>query len=515
MVDKFYGVIFSSIVFCSCTYDPTIPRRSGNLPTQFLPATGIYQWEADINFRPSDNHPWGFDRHVNPKNDADRRVHISVSSGEKGFVNIHRNFDIDAGYSYYICENGDVAQNIWNIDDSHLEDVSEMDIEYVISSASENEIRTVGLCRDYGGNQKLVKSLDVHTYAKKNFDVTVLQVGYDDFVEETKYLNQGKSFWNVDFAKALNQAVINVRYRYEKIRLSDNVSDSEKGDYYTEIDGSFLSVKAEHYGSSCYQEIDDDLDLLESELVNAFLENDFSKIDKRVIVGLGIPTRKFWTFKKNLDGGIEPCVEDVLDSEQPQPNVVYDLGMIYSMDRDCEITECKLRWHFGTNWDVSFDNGMSWKNYDDLNIREDIIDPKCNVLMEEKQQLSYSKGGSNQYLKSHFPSNARAETKYISQNGEYVGAVSYNPYTENDYRFVLHELVHLLGLVDVEDLDGLGFSDLKSSEGNLMFKSEQNGVKLRNRPMQSKNGDSYENQWDCLHRLSEESCADPEMWRID
>lgn len=25
----------------------------------------------------------------------------------------------------------------------------------------------------------------------------------------------------------------------------------------------------------------------------------------------------------------------------------------------------------------------------------------------------------------------------------------------------------------------------------------------------------YENQWDCLHRLSEESCADPEMWRID
>ena len=79
----------------------------------------------------------------------------------------------------------------------------------------------------------------------------------------------------------------------------------------------------------------------------------------------------------------------------------------------------------------------------------------------------------------------------------------------------MHELVHLLGLVDVEDLDGLGFSDLKSSEGNLMFKSEQSGVKLRNRPMQSKNGDSYENQWDCLHRLSEESCADPEMWRID
>ena len=48
-----------------------------------------------------------------------------------------------------------------------------------------------------------------------------------------------------------------------------------------------------------------------------------------------------------------------------------------------------------------------------------------------------------------------------------------------------------------------------------MFKYDQNGVKLRNRPMLSRDGIHYEKQWDCLHRLSESDCADSRLWEID
>lgn len=46
--------------------------------------------------------------------------------------------------------------------------------------------------------------------------------------------------------------------------------------------------------------------------------------------------------------------------------------------------------------------------------------------------------------------------------GNYIGAVSLNPYTEQNYRFVLHELGHLLGLEDVEDLSNLGLKNKAS-----------------------------------------------------
>ena len=73
----------------------------------------------------------------------------------------------------------------------------------------------------------------------------------------------------------------------------------------------------------------------------------------------------------------------------------------------------------------------------------------------------------------------------------------------------------MLGLENVEDLSNLGLKNKESSEGNLMFKYDQNGVKLRNRPMLSRDGIHYEKQWDCLHRLSESACADSRLWEID
>lgn len=99
--------------------------------------------------------------------------------------------------------------------------------------------------------------------------------------------------------------------------------------------------------------------------------------------------------------------------------------------------------------------------------------------------------------------------------GIYIGAVSLNPYTEENCRFVLHELGHLLDLEDVEDLSNLGLKNKESSEGNLMFKFDQNGVKLRNRPMLSRDGIHYEKQWVCLHRLSESDGADSRQWEND
>ena len=39
------------------------------------------------------------------------------------------------------------------------------------------------------------------------------------------------------------------------------------------------------------------------------------------------------------------------------------------------------------------------------------------VLLEEKHQLTFSKGTSNQYFNAHISSTSRAETKYLTLNG--------------------------------------------------------------------------------------------------
>lgn len=80
------------------------------------------------------------------------------------------------------------------------------------------------------------------------------------------------------------------------------------------------------------------------------------------------------------------------------------------------------------------------------------------VFLEEKHQLTFSKGTSNQYFNVHISSTSRAEIKYLTLNGmeNYIGA---DPYTEENYRFVLHELGHLLDLEDVEDLSNLGLKN--------------------------------------------------------
>ena len=82
----------------------------------------------------------------------------------------------------------------------------------------------------------------------------------------------------------------------------------------------------------------------------------------------------------------------------------------------------------------------------------------------------FSNDSSNQYFNAHISSTSKAETKYLTLNGmgNYIGAASLNPYTEQNYRFVLHEHGHLLGLSDVDDLSNLGLKNKESSKGNLM-----------------------------------------------
>ncbi len=341
---------------------------------------------------------------------------------------------------------------------------------------------------------------ELHTYAyfEDKFTINIFQLGKPFFLND--------SFQKIS-KKTFERAGITITYQLQNYLLSDKLDGSSTKKINYGLDGSYLAIKASQR-EECYSTLKDDIDLIMDDLQND-AEN-YNYYGRRVALALGLPTHKYWTFEKDdFTGDIIPCLSPI-DEEIPQENKEYLIQPIYSSeDSQCPIFDSGKSISAKLNHSVWFFNdGNGWKE----GLFTDYVETtQCLVLIEKESDLN------KQYLKPHLKG-AIAITEPIQASNsvnydDFAKLVSINKYTKSDFRPEIHEIGHLLGLVDIDD-DFLGF---KEEEQNLMHKNDlSNGFLLRGRAMKYKDdSQKVEHQWDCLHRITNKSCVNNNLHSFD
>lgn len=347
----------------------------------------------------------------------------------------------------------------------------------------------------------LLAELHVYTYYNDDFRIKVFNVGGNYYLNNT-IGKTGKTFQQVSeefFAKA----GINIIYEPETYDLRNMQSDGfSKADNYG-IEG-YLAVRGSQRRDCYDKKIIDDVEMIIRDIQE-------KKYDNRIAIGLGLETRNYWTFYEPNpfpgDYDFEVC-KDVGD-DGFKVNTPYKITTVYSTPSRCATgftNKSLYAKKIGENWyflefdgfgQVDLVNGP-WT----AGRLRDYVDPECDVLMELKGDLN------NQNFKFHFEGNGLGITKPIISNSKVSGYLSLNAYYSNggSGRTNLHEIGHMLGLLDLND-------PYAKIEGDLMhYNNESNNDLLRGRGLpvykQDVGQNSIEYQWDCLHRISESSCAD-------
>lgn len=351
---------------------------------------------------------------------------------------------------------------------------------------------------------KLAK-LHVYTYYEDDFRIRVLNVGPDFFLGKGNFETESKEFFS--------KAAINIIYEASNYDLRNMQPDGfTKADNYG-IDG-YLAVRGSQR-DDCYDEIIDDIEMMKNDI------KDGNKYGMRVAVGLGLPTRDYWTFSKPdwEEEDFSVCRGNGEDGP-PYQGRVYQITTVYSTPYGCatgftnkSVFAKKIGddWHF-KEFEPSEQVVLEGENWTPGRLR-DYVNPECNVLMDQERKLEDTQDKknikNNQNINFHLGGNGLGITNPIKSGNKVTGYYSLNAYSRNGGgRTGLHEMGHLLGLVDLNDpyYESIG-------EGNLMhYNDESKGSFLRGRGLpvydQDVGQNTIEYQWDCLHRISESSCAD-------
>lgn len=354
---------------------------------------------------------------------------------------------------------------------------------------------------------KLAK-LHVYTYYEDEFRIKVLNVGNNFFLGNGNFEQISKSFFSY--------VAIKINYESENYELRTIRDDgyAKANDY--GIDG-YLAVRGSrrddcYEGNSNERLMIDDIELIKSDIEE-------HRYDMRIAVGLGLPTRDYWTFSDPdpfKDKDLEVCIDGSDDGFLR--NTVYQITTIFSTPTFCArgFSQRLLYaknvgdlWYFMESDDfgqVDLQNG-TWVR----GRLRDYVDPECDVLMDLDRKLEDTSDKTNikniQNIKFHLDGNGLGISNPIKSGNKVTGYYSLNAYSRNGGgRTGLHEIGHLLGLVDLDD-------PYAKIEGDLMhYNDESNNSILRGRGLPVHNQDVGQNpieyQWDCLHRISESSCAE-------
>lgn len=349
---------------------------------------------------------------------------------------------------------------------------------------------------------KLAK-LHVYTYYEDDFRIRVLNVGSDFFLGKGNFETESKEFFS--------KAAINIIYESNNYELRDMQNDGfAKADNYGI--GGYLAVRGSRR-NDCYENDNNGIRIIDDiAMIKKDIEN--KKYDVRMVVGLGMPTRDFWTFSDPdpilRDEDLEVC-KDGSDDGFFQGHI-YQITTVFSTPTDCAggfsrgLLYAKLKadgWHFMESdgfGQVDLENGQ-WNR----GRLRDYVDPKCNVLLDvDDRKLKDPKLSIREF---HFEGNGLGITNPVKTGNRVTGYYSLIEYSENGGgRTGLHEMGHMLGLLDLND-------PYAEVQGDLMhYNNKSNSDLLRGRGLpvykQDVGQEPIEYQWDCLHRISESSCAD-------
>ena len=412
--------------------------------------------------------------------------------------------DIDHGEEYKPIENLEydpvkglncsLESNMCSIDQSAWIK-GEKDVTLEVNVNGYNKNVRVGLCMQYATYLPvLYDALEIRTYPKQSFDVTLAYAGTIDENIKQKIENRIK--------ETLGRAGIEINFKSVKeYNIPMDFENNAHKERQLPSNYLYVEVGSKDGGTDCYDNVRDDLFWLKSKV-----ESDigYGVNERRTAVILNRPTVKFWT----LDNNYRPCTRNLED--WPRENSFY--GYIVGILNNDKYNECKQKYpNIGEIYYVysNIDDKMGWYDIYGQAVGDNIssyISPECHVLVDldrfSRPNWKDSDTKAQRYYRSLMPSNYLGVMKRAQPVGGKTGLISFNP-PDNEVVFV-HELGHLCGL-----------SDLVNSENNLMYGDNEGGKNLGNIPLKAKlndedkYGSGMEQQWDCLHdEKNAEGCLD-------
>jgi hypothetical protein len=345
--------------------------------------------------------------------------------------------------------------------------------------------KKIALCKSFDGNSEKIQELHTYVYDLEYYNFQTYILGNENVVDVRHRLLKDAFFWS-EFNKTYRQAVV------------------EKGNHknsYRET-GGYVFVRAEgSYTDGCVKgDIARLMDEIDSKVNNGGHE-------RRVMIQLGYPVRRFWPLKANEDK-IGFCGTPSSSEQDIKADVLIN---------KVNLRLKKLTYIEGCNSKLESDAYVTWSSsekswvlvYSDGRreaANTENVDTKCMVFMDEADV-------GNGHIEE-IPHGSAAVT--INTHGSEKAAIAILPWLGNmTMRTGVHELGHTMGLTDVNDAFLSGRINNESAEGNIMHTSnERKGYMLRYRGMvpweekeQDRNGCTNkaggkcaELQWECLHK---------------
>jgi len=254
--------------------------------------TASFDWEKMDGFFPSDDYPYGFDRHPAPEKDSlDNIVYISVLNDDSGVVTLKINQDFGSLlklYDYFICdpESPYPYRHIASIDTSE----KELQYPFTASIAADGNVKYVALCKESTTGSQIVQRLHIHPYKLKNdYDFYVYTIGDPTDSSARHQLLRSTNFWNF-FNSVYSQAVV------------------EHGSLF----GEFISVDRDYIISRArYDHFIGEVCNSGGGLVSETIDNIYLKVLKgghrRNVIQVGYPTKRFWPLTSDANGNIQIC----------------------------------------------------------------------------------------------------------------------------------------------------------------------------------------------------------------
>lgn len=440
---------------------------------------------------------------------------LFLLAGKVNYVDVILSWEVDEKpedlkeHKFYICNPQNVHENLfedfyilpdeaWNVPKSSASKSYALRI---------NRPGKYGLCRQYKDYTPVIyDEINVLEYPGSEFDVSIVNIG----AEQLK-LNNIKN--NQDY---FYRAGVNLKFeKSQTYNTPENFTDESykwhqyirNREDYLFVRGPFENEESEH---KCYQYIKDDVTLM-SYWIKREVES--NNLDKRIAILYNKNQVKFWTFYLDEEVNIVlPCYEEMASNigAKPNPNKKYKVAVLNTSRENCNFIAS----------DISYDNmyiineNKTWNAYSNgkiypLNDFSKIFDPRCHVFLDmDEYSRPYENGKS--YLKSVITGNAEAVTDEftIGIDSRPIGLWSHND-PNNGIRTFMHELGHLLGLVDVID-------DSEKKKNLMHYQKLEKQINspdpnyLNNKPMNVKEYPAWEQiqwggkekQWDCLNNIS-------------
>ncbi|MDR3000612.1 MAG: hypothetical protein LBU89_05035 [Fibromonadaceae bacterium] len=406
-----------------------------------------FPWDSIDGFFPNKEHPYGFDRHTKPGNNRlDSIVYASVLDGGYGKVNLKINQGPGnslGSFYYYICdpESKYPYRSLATIDNL----INEQSYTFTASIAEDGDVKKIALCKVDKVGTEIVQELHIYPYNwKDDYDFYIYILGDSLNGDSRHQLLRSEEFWDL-FDTVFSQAV--VKYG----RLFGEYKTVDRGYILTRVNGRYTGCA----NSSAI-----------NEAVSYLSTNALRGGQKRNVIQVGYPTKRFWPLRGDGNGNIQICGTPILDQSPTRPDLELELELETLPNSECSKIEADvIRDRSRGVWMLRYKDGKPEEiaTVDNVNL-------DCMVFADANLGDYVGEIGNS----------AALATPYL-----YTTIVIQPWLGDSTAKTALHELGHTMGLMDILR-EPPSYTEYNDEENNLMTQGGgAKSLRLRKRGIQA------------------------------